>query len=74
MSTRAITGTVRRMGLEGGLWALQLPDGTLVELVDPPAALCDEGRRAEVTGSDDRAEVSVSMVGDLLRVQTFRWL
>jgi len=72
MSSRTLTGTIRRLGLEGGLWALRLDDGTMVELLDPPAELLVDGLRAEVTGDRDGADVSIGMVGDTLRVRSFR--
>jgi len=69
-----LVGTIRRLGLEGGLWALQLDDGTMVELVDAPEGLRQHGARAEVEGDRSTAEVTVGMVGDAVRVRSFRLL
>ena len=41
-------GTVRKLGLEGGLWALVTDDGLVVELIGAPDALCRDGQRAEI--------------------------
>lgn len=67
----SFTGTVRKLGLEGGLWALMTDDGRTVELVDPPKDLCQDGLRASVRGVKDGAEVTVGMVGDAVRVTGF---
>ncbi|MEM1417437.1 MAG: hypothetical protein AAGH15_21245 [Myxococcota bacterium] len=64
-------GTVRKLGLEGGLWALVTDDGRQVELLDPPAELQRDGLRAEVHGTKRGAEVSVGMVGDTIVVKRF---
>jgi hypothetical protein len=71
---RRVQGTIRKLGLEGGLWALQTDDGTTIELIDPPAELQKDGVRAEVEGDQRDAEVSVGMVGDTLRVRSHRLL
>ena len=71
----AIEGTIRQLGLEGGLWALVKDDGSQVELIDPPAELQQAGRRARLTKvRRDKAEVSVGMVGDAVQVVAFEWL
>jgi hypothetical protein len=69
-----LRGEVRKLGLEGGLWALATEDGRMVELVAPPADLCVAGLRAEVVGEQKSAEVSIGMVGDAVRVVSFRSL
>ena len=69
-----MTGTIRKLGLEGGLWALITDDGATVELIDPPEGLCRDGARARVEINRDEAEVSVGMVGDAGRVIAFELL
>jgi len=68
------TGTIRKLGLEGGLWALVTDEGATVELVDPPDALREDGRRAKVRGSRKGAEVTIGMVGDAVEVQSYELL
>jgi hypothetical protein len=68
------TGTIRKLGLEGGLWALVTDDGSTVELVDCPAELKAEGKKARVRGSRKGAEVTIGMVGDAIEVQSFELL
>lgn len=74
MARETLVGTVRRLGLEGGLWALTTEDGRVVELIAPPEALRVAGLRAEVELDRETAEVSVGMVGDAARVVAFRGL
>jgi len=67
-------GTIRRLGLEGGLWALITDDGHTVELVEPPPAICKNGLRVAIVPRRDRAEVTVGMLGDAVRVFSFEIL
>jgi len=69
-----IRGVVRKLGLEGGLWALATDDGAMVELIGPPTDLCVSGLRVEVVGDRREAEVSIGMVGDAVRVVSFHAL
>ena len=64
-------GTIRKLGLEGGLWALITDDGRTIELIDAPKPLRKDGLRAKVEGKRDRHEVSVGMVGDAIVVERF---
>lgn len=67
-------GTIRKIGLEGGVWALVTDDGTQVELIDPPEALQRDGVRAEVDGDQRGADVTIGMIGRAVRVKSFRIL
>jgi len=67
-------GTIRKLGLEGGLWALITDDGATVELIDPPEELKVAGRRAKVVGDREGAEVSIGMVGDAVKIQSYELL
>ena len=77
MSLRAgdladMKGTIRKLGLEGGLWALITDDGRTVELIDAPKGLQRDGIRAVVEGKRDQAEVTIGMVGDAITVTSWR--
>jgi len=72
MAETRIQGTVSRASLEGGLWILTAADGTTYQLRDAPGALCQEGLAVEVTGEIDEGAVSIGMMGDTLRVKSFR--
>jgi hypothetical protein len=67
-------GTIQKLGLEGGLWALQTDDGRTVELIDCPEELRKPGARAEIDADAERVEVSIGMVGDAVHVRSFRLL
>tara|TARA_B100001750_G_scaffold246726_1_gene270004 strand:+ start:1812 stop:2072 length:261 start_codon:yes stop_codon:yes gene_type:complete len=67
-------GTIRKLGLEGGLWALVTDDGRSIELIDCPEALKKNGARARVRGSRESAEVTIGMVGDAMTVDSFELL
>ncbi len=69
-----VEGTIRKLGLEGGLWALITDDGRTVELLDPPEALRKDGVRARIRGTREGAEVSVGMVGDAMSVDGYELL
>ena len=49
-------------------------DGRTVELVDPPSAICQNGLRVSIAPRRERAEVSVGMLGDAVRVGSFEIL
>ena len=72
MTTTRVTGTVRRASLEGGLWVLTSPDGTSYELRDAPDDLRKDGLKVEVTGIIDDDAVGIGMVGEVIRVKSFR--
>ena len=69
-----IRGVARKLCLEGGLWALATDDGTRVALLGAPEGLRVRGSRVEVECERRRAHVSVGMVGDAVRVVSFRAL
>lgn len=70
-----MTGTIRKIGIEGGVWALIGDDGTQVELIDPPAELLQNGARARIeVDTDKRVDVSIGMVGAAVRVKRFELL
>lgn len=69
-----LRGTVRKLGLEGGLWAVVTDEGQSVELIDPPADLKQDGQRVEIEADRSGADVTVGMVGDAVRVRSFRKL
>lgn len=67
-------GTIRKIGLEGGVWALITDDGRQIELIDPPSELKKNGVRAEIEGDRKNVDVTIGMLGDAVRVKSFRLL
>jgi hypothetical protein len=70
-----MTGTMRKIGIEGGVWALIRDDGTQVELIDAPADLKKNGVRAQIVADvDNPVDVSIGMIGRAVRVRSFTLL
>jgi hypothetical protein len=67
-------GTIRKIGIEGGVWALITDDGRQIELLDAPAELKKNGARAEVEGDRRSFDVTIGMLGDAVRVTRYRLL
>ena len=63
---------MRKLGLEGGLWALITDDGAQYELIDAPAGLKQDGLVVEVEGDVPGADVSIGMVGSSLTVRSWQ--
>lgn len=72
--TRRATGTVRKLGIEGGVWALVTESGETIELIDAPAELLQNGAHAEVELAQEGAEVTIGMTGAAGKVRSFRVL
>jgi hypothetical protein len=64
-------GTIRKLGVEGGVWALIGDDGQQYHLVDAPAAIKKDGKRVTIEGEVPRG-ASIAMIGSMLRVRSFR--
>lgn len=69
--TRKAVGTVRKLGLEGGVWALVTDSGETIELLGAPDALKKDGCRAEVELDSRNADVTIGMTGASGRVKSF---
>ena len=67
-------GTIKKIGLEGGVWALITEKGRSVELIDPPDALKKSGLKVEIEGDSPGADVSIGMMGASIRVRSFKIL
>jgi hypothetical protein len=71
---KSVRGTVRKIGIEGGIYALITEAGAQIELIDPPDALKQNGVQAEIELDRKGSEVTVGMVGDAARVRSFKIL
>jgi hypothetical protein len=67
------TGTIQKIGLEGGLLALVTDAGESFELLDPPSAL-RPGVRAKLDLDTRGADVSIGMIGQAARVKHYEIL
>ncbi len=72
--TKSVRGTVRKIGIEGGIYALVTDAGVQIELIDPPDALKKSGVQAEIELDRKGTEVTVGMIGDAARVRSFKLL
>ena len=70
--TKSVRGTVRKIGIEGGIYALITEAGAQIELIDPPEALKQNGVQAEIELDRTGTDVSIGMVGDAARVRSFK--
>jgi hypothetical protein len=66
-----VRGTVRKIGIEGGVYALITEDGKQIELIDPPPALQKNGAKATVELDRTNADVTIGMIGDAARVKSY---
>ncbi len=64
-------GTIRRLGLEGGVWGFISQDGEQYHLVDAPENLRQDGLQVEIEGEIAKG-ATIAMVGSILRVHSFR--
>jgi hypothetical protein len=65
-------GTVRRNDLEGGHWQLESDDGTTYVLEGAPAAIQQDGVKAEIDGAVDEEAMGFAMTGPILKVKSAR--
>lgn len=72
--TKKVTGVMRKIGLEGGLWAVISDAGESWELLGAPDALKQNGLRVEVEVDTHKADVTIGMMGRSGHVKSFRAL
>ncbi len=65
-----VQGVIRKLGVEGGVWALMGDDGKQYHLVDAPDAIKSDGMRVVVKGQEPGG-ASIAMVGSMLRVKSY---
>ena len=67
-----ISGTVRRVNLEGGLWVIRDPAGTQFNPTNLPEAFRADGTAVEVDARRRDGMVSIGMVGPIIDVIRIR--
>jgi hypothetical protein len=72
--TTTVTGTMRKIGIEGGIWAVISDQGESWELLGPPEDLKKNGLRVEVQVDSHQADVTIGMMGRSGHVKSFREL
>lgn len=66
-----LTGTLRHLDLEGGVWLLAVDGGRRYQLTPAPQDLVS-GDAVEVEGEPDSAGVSFRMAAPIFRVRSIR--
>ncbi len=69
-----VTGNVEKQEVGMGTWALVSDEGKTYELRNPPASLCQPQQRVQVTGTIRNDVMSVAMIGEILEVDSFKFL
>ena len=69
---KKIVGTMRKIGLEGGLWACVTDEGAGWELLGAPEAMKQNGLRVEVELEGRNADATIGMMGHSGRVTAWR--
>jgi hypothetical protein len=74
VESTTVVGTMRKIGLEGGIWACVTDAGTSWELLGAPDAMKQNGLRVEVELDGRNADVTIGMMGRSGRVRGWRAL
>ena len=69
-----VTGTVNRVNIGPGAWALESEDGTAYELYEAPAPLLQPGAKVQVEGQIRDDVMTMAMIGPVLEVLSFEML
>lgn len=69
-----VRGTVEFRDVEMGVWVLVGEDGRIYQLSGGRSSLLKEGQQVEVDGEVDGAAMTVSMVGPVLKVHSYKVL
>ena len=72
--TSKFTGTVHKTDLEGGSWLLRTDQGVVYQLNGGDKELMTDGKRVEVEGEIESESLGIAMMGDVLRVRSYRTL
>lgn len=69
-----VTGTVEKRDVGIGAWALVSDEGKTYELKNPPQPLCQPQQRVEVKGTIRNDVMTLAMIGEVLEVDSFKFL
>ena len=69
-----VTGTIERIPMGPGTWALKSEEGMTYELYEPPAPLLQAGLPVKVEGQVRDDIMTMAMIGPVLEVQSFEVL
>ncbi|BFM38560.1 hypothetical protein [Synechocystis sp. LKSZ1] len=66
-----LTGKIEKKGFGFGVWALITEDGSVYELLDPPAPLCQAQSGVTIEGEIQEEVMTLAMIGPVLKVVSF---
>lgn len=72
VESTTVVGTMRKIGLEGGIWACVTEDGASWELIGAPDAMKQNGLVVEVELEGRNADATIGMMGRAGRVKGWR--
>jgi hypothetical protein len=69
-----VTGKIEYRAIALGAWALVSQEGKTYELQNPPPELQKDGLSVEVEGTVKEGIMTISMIGQVLEVRSFKIL
>lgn len=69
-----VTGKIEKREVGIGAWALVSDEGKTYELKNPPQSLCKPEQRVEVKGNIRDDVMTLAMIGEVLEVDSFKFL
>jgi DNA-binding protein YbaB len=69
-----VTGKIEYRAIALGAWALVSQEGKTYELQNPPSELQKDGLSVEVEGTVKEGIMTISMIGQVLEVRSFKIL
>lgn len=68
------TGKIEKRDVGIGTWVLVSDEGKTYELKNPPQSLCQPHQRVEVKGTIRNDVMTLAMIGEVLEVDSFKFL
>jgi hypothetical protein len=66
-----VKGRIDKKGFGFGTWALVAEDGQTYELYQPAEELCQKAIEVEITGKIREDVMTISMIGQVLEVESY---
>lgn len=66
-----LKGDIEKKGFGFGVWALIAENGSVYELLDPPAPLCRAQRGVTIEAEIQTEIMTLAMIGPVLKVLSF---
>jgi len=69
-----VTGTIEKINMGPGTWALKSDEGKTYEIYQPPSELLQAGQKVKVNGQVRDDVMTMAMIGPVLEVKSFEVL